>query len=100
MTNVAATTQCSVVILSDCHDSHGDVAIEWLSKYKVQFDHILMRKSHDDRGEAIVKQGLLNDMISCGVAKEQIQFVWDASSATFEMWKGNGIRVLPARNEI
>lgn len=62
---------------------------EWLDKWRVPYDHLLMRDRGDMRPDTIVKKEIL-DLLP----KEQIQFVIDDRKSVCEMWRENGLYVI------
>lgn len=86
----------NVCIVSGRHDWCGDDTCDWFDMHGVPFDHILMRYSGDNRSDVLVKQEILDELAAV-VGKENIAFVIDDRPRVVEMWRSNGIRVIPVR---
>jgi hypothetical protein len=71
--------------------------IDWLNHHSVPFHHIYMRRAHNHGPDTIEKQLILNDLLASGLKKEQIDFVVDDRPSVIDMWRKNGLRVIPVR---
>lgn len=102
----------NVCIVSGRHDFCGDMTCDWLDVYGCPFDHILMRYSADNRSDAIVKYEILQELqavIGKGAGyfddesetfvmpNDGIAFVLDDRPRVVDMWRQNGICVIPVR---
>lgn len=70
--------------------------IEWLANLGIQYHHMLMRRANMHGPDHEEKQ-LILDMILRVVPKEDIAFVVDDRPSVVEMWRRNGLRVIPVR---
>lgn len=87
----------NVCIVSGRKDSSGDDTCEWLEQHGIPFDHILMRRSNDNRSDVVIKTEILEELVAV-VGKENIAFVIDDRPKVVEQcWKANGITVYPIR---
>jgi predicted kinase len=88
-----------VFIVSGRHDVCGDSTVRWLTANGVTFEHIFMRAGGDNRPDTIVKKEILDALLK-HVPKEQIAFVIDDRPSVIQMWRDNGLRVIPARGAV
>lgn len=72
----------------------GDATVTWLCKYEVPYRHLFMRAANDFRDDTIIKQEIL-DKILTWIPKEQILFVVDDRKRVCDMWRNNGLKVYP-----
>ena len=86
----------NICVVSGRHDWCGDDTCDWLDNYQAPFDHILMRHSGDNRSDAIVKKEILDELAAV-VGKENIAYVFDDRPRVVQMWRENGVRVIPVR---
>jgi predicted kinase len=86
----------NICIVSGRHDKCGDDTCEWLEGHAIPFDHIIMRRTGDNRPDFIIKKEIL-DEIAAVVGLENIAFVLDDRPQVVRMWKDNGLTVYPVR---
>lgn len=88
-----------VLFVSGRSPEHGteDKTITWLTSHGIEFDHIYMRRAFHHGPDTDEKQLILNDLLASGLPKEQIAFVVDDRPTVVQMWRDNGIRVIPVR---
>jgi predicted kinase len=86
----------NICLVSGRHDWCGDDTCDWMDMHGVAFDHILMRYSGDNRSDVLVKQEILNELAAV-IGKENIAFVIDDRPRVVEMWRSNGLLVIPVR---
>jgi predicted kinase len=82
--------------VSGRHDKCGDDTCDWLDGHAVPFDHILMRRTGDNRPDTEIKQEIL-DEFDAKFGKENIAFVLDDRPGVVQMWRDNGVKVYPVR---
>lgn len=102
----------NVCVVSGRHDFCGDDTCDWLDANACPYDHILMRYSADNRSDAIVKYEILQELqavIGNGAGyfddetetfvmpNDGIAFVLDDRPRVVDMWRQNGICVIPVR---
>lgn len=78
-------------------EKSGTSTIGWLKDHGVEYDHIFMRRSGVHGPDDIEKQLILDQMLASGLKKENIAFVVDDRPSVVDMWRRNGIRVIPVR---
>lgn len=77
-----------IVILSGRPEKTNKDTEDWLSKWNVPHNCLIMRQSHDRRDDTIVKKEML-DLLP----KDQILWAIDDRKSVIDMWKANGIKV-------
>jgi len=86
----------NVCVVSGRHDFCGDDTCEWFEGHQIPFDHILMRRTGDNRPDTIIKQEILEELSEV-IGKENIAFVLDDRPCVVRSWRENGITVYPVR---
>jgi predicted kinase len=86
----------NILDMSGRHDSCGDDTCDWLDMHGAPFDHILMRHTGDNRSDVIAKQEMLDEFVAV-FGKESIFMVLDDRPRVVEMWRSNGVKVIPVR---
>jgi predicted kinase len=91
----------SVCLVSGRPDSWWKETQLWLLRgildhgYRLDFDHVFMRSSGDKRPDTQVKADILKHL-----PKDKIAFVLDDRPCVIrEVWRANGVRVIPVRGE-
>lgn len=79
------------ILLTGRPDNYRKVTEEWLSKNKVSYDLLLMRKENDYRQDEIVKEEIYNQEVK---GKYNVNFAIDDRSHIVEMWTKLGIDCL------
>ena len=88
----------TVIIVSGRHSTCGEETIAWLNLYGVKFHFILMRAAWDSRHDYIVKQEILDELLTM-LPKENIELVIDDRAAVIlNCWLKNGLSVQPVYN--
>jgi predicted kinase len=110
----------NICIVSGRHDFCGDDTCDWLETHGVPFDHILMRRSGDNRSDAPVKEEILRELQAAvggdhgaytrweefsdgdgkpilAVPKCGIAFVIDDRPRVVRMWRSMGVPAFPVR---
>lgn len=64
--------------------------VNWLAKYGIFYDSLLLRKNNDNRMDADVKREMLKEHFS----KDRILFVVDDRQQVVDMWRSLGITCL------
>lgn len=88
-----------VIIVSGRHSTCGTSTVNWLMGNGITFDHIFMRNGGDNRPDTIVKKEILDGILRY-IDKEQIAFVIDDRPSVIDMWRGEGLKVFPARGAV
>src|SRR5208283_1298481 len=99
----------TICIVSGRPDDYQARTIQWLNKYEIPFDWLIMRPAGDHRDDTIVKKEILELMLDsiartcpfgmCYSPKSHIEFVWDDRPKVIRMWKEQGLRVIPVRGQ-
>lgn len=80
----------NVCIVSGRHDFCGDDTCDWADTYGLLFDHVLMRRTKDNRPDYIVKREILDELVAV-VGAENIAFVLDDRPQVVRMWRAEGL---------
>lgn len=80
-----------VILLSGRHDSCRADTEAWLQENRVNYDHLFMRKSDDNRPDYIVKKELFQENIE---NKYNVLFVLDDRNQVVDLWRSLGLRCL------
>jgi len=86
---VSSQHDYETVILTGRNEDVRAETIQWLSKYEVPFDHLVMRKSGDRRPDVEMKQDFID---SVGV--DRIDYAVEDRQRVVDMWRSNGVLVL------
>jgi predicted kinase len=89
----------NVCIVSGRHDKCGDDTCEWFEGHAIPFDHIIMRRTGDNRPDYIVKAEILEELAAV-IGMENIAFVLDDRPQVVRMWRSHGLTVYPVRGTI
>lgn len=79
------------LIVSGRKDECYDETLVWLVENAIPFDHLLMRKSDDDRDDTIVKGEIYEEHIA---GKFNVRFVLDDRQKVVDMWRSRGLKCL------
>jgi predicted kinase len=79
----------NVCIVSGRHDFCGDDTCDWNDAHGLPFDHILMRRTGDNRPDFIVKREILDELVAV-IGAENIAFILDDRPQVVRMWRGEG----------
>ena len=92
MANILSKQGYTIYILSGRSDVTYQATIDWLNKYGVWFDNLIMRpKKHHFMPDNDLKQMWLNDTTI--VNKDDIFAVFDDRQQVVDMWRDNGLFV-------
>ena len=81
-----------VVILSGRNDVVRKKTEDWLRRYDILYDYLLMRKDKDYRPDQIIKKEMLDDFLRD--KGYEVQFIVDDRQRVVDMWRENGYNVL------
>jgi len=74
----------TIILLSGRTDNYMPQTLEFLAKYEIPYDHLLMRKHGDARKDAIIKKEIVDNNIK---GKYYVQFVLDDRNQVVDMWR-------------
>lgn len=80
-----------IIILTGRNEEFRKVTEKWLTWNEIPFEKLLMRADEDFRPDYIIKEEMLNDLISQG---KSILFTVDDRQQVVDMWRRNGITCL------
>jgi predicted kinase len=80
-----------VVIVSGRDDSCMGITEQWLTEHSIPYDEIYMRKTGDDRNDAIVKKEVYEEWIK---PRYNVLYVLDDRDRVVKMWREQGLKVL------
>jgi len=86
----------NLFILSGRKDFCGDDTCDWMEMQGVPFDHILMRRTKDNRPDTVIKEEILDELLTV-FSLDQFAFVVDDRPKVVRMWKRRGLKVYPVR---
>ena len=89
--NVARDAMAKMIVLSGRKDDCRDETLKWLMENNIHFNHLLMRKSGDDRPDWIVKKEIYERYIK---GKYNVLFVIDDRDQVVTMWRDEGLKCL------
>jgi len=78
----------TIILLSGREDSCRDDTLEWLADNGVDFDYLYMRKTGDDRNDAIIKKELFEAHVEKNF---QVFFVLDDRNRVVDLWRSLGL---------
>lgn len=73
-----------IILLSGRQDEHKEQTINWLAKYEIPYDDLLMRKTKDSRKDSVIKKEIVDNHIK---GKYFIRFVLDDRDQVVDMWR-------------
>lgn len=76
------------ILLSGRPEKYRKITEQWLVWNEIPFKRLLMRKDKDNRADHIIKEEVLNALISEG---KRIAFVVDDRQSVVDMWRRNGL---------
>lgn len=79
-----------IILVSGRPDDFAIVTQNWLSRWQIPYDGLIMRKSRDGRPDHEVKQDILNTYFR----KNLIDLVIDDRPSVIRMWRSNGLEVM------
>ena len=80
-----------IIVVSGRIDDLLDETKIWMKKYKVPYDEIYLRPSHDHRSDTIVKLEIYTRHIKDNY---DVLFVLEDRQKVVDMWRGEGLVVL------
>lgn len=80
-----------IIIMSGRSDECMQETKEWLAKYGIEYDMLLMRAKGDYRPDTIVKDELFNNNID---GKYDVMGIFDDRDSVVEMWRNKGLKVM------
>ena len=87
LTMIDDTDRYQIYILSGRSDVTKDVTIDWLSKYGINYDHLVMRpQKHLFMPDNDFKQLVLDD-----IGVDNVAMVFDDRQQVVDMWRNNGL---------
>lgn len=75
-----------VIILTGRSDEVEQETYFWLDRHRVKFDYMIMRRSHDNRKDTVIKEEVLR-----AIGLENITCAFDDSPAVIKHFRGLGI---------
>lgn len=85
----------TICLLSGRPDIYQIETMSWMRKHGVEYDWLFMRSGGDKRPDVMVKSDFLKHL-----PKEKIEFAIDDRPCVIrEVWRANGVRVIPVRGE-
>jgi len=85
----------TICLVSGRPDTYQTETIRWLRKHGIGYDWIFMRAGGDKRPDVMVKSDILKHL-----PKDKIAFAIDDRPCVIrEVWRANGVRVIPVRGE-
>lgn len=85
------------IVVSGRDDSCYGATLEWLKRYQVPCDLLLMRKVGDSRPDTVVKQEIYHNAIE---PKYHTVYVIDDRTKVVHMWRSLGLCVLQVNNNL
>ncbi len=73
-----------ILLLSGRKDEHKTQTINWLAQHNIQYDMLELRKTEDNRMDAIVKREIFDTHIA---GKFYIEFVLDDRNQVVDLWR-------------
>jgi predicted kinase len=73
-----------IILLSGRKDEHKPQTINWLVQHNIQYDMLELRKTEDNRMDAIVKRELFDARIA---GKFYVEFVLDDRNQVVDLWR-------------
>ena len=85
----------TVCLVSGRPDTYQYPTMRWLAYHGIEYDWIFMRSGGDKRPDVMVKGDILKH-----IPKEKVEFAIDDRPCVIrEVWRANGVRVIPVRGE-
>ena len=75
-----------VIILTGRSDEVETDTLIWLDRYKVKFDHLIMRRAEDNRKDTVIKEEVLR-----AIGLEHIKCAFDDSANVVKHFRSLGI---------
>jgi phosphoglycolate phosphatase-like HAD superfamily hydrolase len=87
MANMLSKQGYTILILSGRSDVTYQATIDWLNKYGVWFDNLIMRTKHYH----YTKDSDLKQMWLDSIGKDNVAMVFDDRQQVVDMWRQNGL---------
>jgi len=79
---------CRIILCSGRPDNYRVLTEEWCLAHDIEAEGLYMRRANDFRGDDIIKQELLDQIMADGFDP---QIVFDDRSRVVAMWRKNGL---------
>lgn len=83
-----ASEQHECIIVSGRPEQYRKVTEQWFIWNDIPFGRLIMRPKNDNRADHIIKEDMLNKLLSEG---KEISFVVDDRKSVVDMWRRNGL---------
>lgn len=80
-----------IILTTGRNEKFRSVTEQWLIWNEIPFGRMIMREDNDNRADHIIKEEILNQLLSEG---QQIEFTVDDRQQVVDMWRRNGITCL------
>ena len=80
-----------IIVVSGREDACRTETEQWLADNRIPYDEFYMRKSGDQRNDAIVKKEIYDEFIK---PRFNVRFVLDDRDRVVKMWREEGLKVL------
>ncbi len=88
---LCSSEQYEVIILTGRNEESRAVTEQWFAWNEIPFKRLIMRPDNDFRADHIIKEEMLQSLISEG---KEVLFVVDDRQQVVDMWRRNGITCL------
>lgn len=85
------TGRFDIILTTGRNEKFRRVTEQWLIWNEIPFGRMIMREDNDNRADHIIKEEILNLLLSEG---QQIEFTVDDRQQVVDMWRRNGITCL------
>ena len=89
--NQSVREDWAVIVCSGRSEDFRIPMMDWLRKHKIRADYLLMRRSKDQRNDAVVKREILHERI---LPFFDVQFAVDDREIVCQMWRDEGIPLI------
>ncbi|OAO01574.1 hypothetical protein A8B75_14450 [Sphingomonadales bacterium EhC05] len=86
-----AADSFELILVTGRNERSRSLTEQWLAWNEIPFGQILMRQDNDYRADHIIKQEILESLLTAG---KVIEFVVDDRQQVVDMWRRNGITCL------
>lgn len=90
---VNCLSDCEVVVITERPEKARPITEEWLARYKVRYDRLLMRSDNDFRTSIEVKDGFLSEI----GAGNRVWFVLEDRDKIAALYRSKGLTVLQTK---
>lgn len=81
----------NIFLVSGRSEDYRELTVEWLSENNIQYHHLLMRESGDNRPDEIIKKELYEEHIK---DKFYVRYILDDRDKVVRMWRDEGLLCL------